>query len=61
MCSAGGGGSQGSVVGLKMLQRPPRGNAVREHHGLPNLKTVQFAEQVCGRGEGGGAWGGWRQ
>lgn len=33
-------------MGLKFLQRPPRGNAVREHHGLPNLKTVQFAEQV---------------
>ncbi|PRW20191.1 hypothetical protein C2E21_9173 [Chlorella sorokiniana] len=44
---AGGGTDQGGVVvGLKFLQRPPRGNAVREHHGLPNLKTVQFAEQV---------------
>lgn len=37
------------VVGLKFLQRPPRGNAVREHHGLANLKTVQFAEQARGQ------------
>ena len=41
-----GGPDQGAVVGLKFLQRPPRGNGVREHHGLPNLKAVQFAEQA---------------
>ena len=34
------------VAALKFLQRPPRGNAVREHHNLPHLKQVQFAEQV---------------
>lgn len=33
-------------MGLKLLQRPPRGNAVRQHHALPSLKGVQFAEQV---------------
>ncbi len=39
-------GSSSGVQGMKFLQRPPRGNAVRDHHGLPNLKNVQFAEQV---------------
>ena len=43
-----GGSPLGGVVGLKLLQRPPRGNAVRQHHCLPSLKGVQFAEQVGG-------------
>ncbi len=36
----------GGARGMKLLQRPPRGNAVRAHHGLPSLRGVQFAEQV---------------
>ncbi|KAI3430707.1 hypothetical protein D9Q98_005296 [Chlorella vulgaris] len=36
----------GGAVAIKWLQRPSRGNAVRQHHDLPNLKSVQFAEQV---------------
>jgi hypothetical protein len=44
--SLGGGGSGGGVAALKWLQRPSRGNVVRERHGLASLKGVQFAEQV---------------
>lgn len=36
----------GGVAALKWLQRPSRGNVVRERHGLASLKGVQFAEQV---------------
>ena len=36
----------GGVVALRVLARQPRGNTVKCFHGLPNLKRVQFAEQV---------------
>ena len=36
----------GDSVALKLLKAAPRGNCVREHHGLSTLKGVQFAEQV---------------
>lgn len=37
---------QPGTVALKLLKAAPRGNCVREHHGLATLKGVQFAEQV---------------
>ncbi|KAL4420787.1 hypothetical protein ABPG75_010443 [Micractinium tetrahymenae] len=43
---SGDDASSGGARGMKFLQRPPRGNAVRAHHGLSTLKGVQFAEQV---------------
>ena len=45
------------MLGIKWLQRPSRGNMVRAHHGLANLKSVQFAEQVGGPGLLGGQGG----
>lgn len=34
------------VHALKVLARQPRGNTVKDFHGLLNLKRVQFAEQL---------------
>ena len=38
-------GCQG-VVPVKWMSRHPRGTTVKEHHGLSNLKGIQFAEQL---------------
>jgi hypothetical protein len=38
----------GDSIALKLLKAAPRGNCVREHHGLATLKQIQFAEQVSG-------------
>ena len=35
-----------TVIALKLLARPPRGNGVRERHGLATLRGVEFAEQA---------------
>ncbi|KAL3163011.1 hypothetical protein ABBQ32_009441 [Trebouxia sp. C0010 RCD-2024] len=35
-----------AVVPLKLMARHPRGTSVKEHHGLPSLKGIQFAEQL---------------
>lgn len=34
------------MAALRLLQRPPRGNSVKERHGLRRLSAVQFAESV---------------
>lgn len=34
------------VHALKVLARQPRGNTVKDFHGLLNLKRLQFAEQL---------------
>lgn len=39
----------GEVLALSLLSRPPRCNTVKARHGLPNLKLVEFAEQVQAR------------
>lgn len=48
----GGGGGGIEVEVLKPLARPPRGNTVKEHHGLSVLKGLEWAEQVQVRGRG---------